>query len=233
MTDDKPKPTPDEDSTATDEAATDKPATEKPATEKGRQLTVSVRALAVGVVVALVCAALGVLIWQTVSARSELADLRSQEADSAKAEEIAGAYAVAAATLDYKDLTPWVASMKEGVSPELAKQYDLIGSTMEQVLTPLRMQTTAELVLAKTTDVSGDRFRVEAVVNVNTKTIQTPGGGITTAVYGIVLDRADDWIITSVGDPTSAVGAQIGENPDPAPAPVPDPQPAPEPEPGR
>ncbi|MFW0787597.1 hypothetical protein AAFP35_24135 [Gordonia sp. CPCC 206044] len=186
------------------------PKTEESSPSGRRQLTISVRSLLISLGAVIVIAALVALIFEVVNTRHDLSDLRSQTSDRATAERLAGDYAVRAATLDYKDLTPWIAAMKKGVSPDLQKQYDVVGSTMEQVLTPLRMQTSADLVVAKTVKASGDNYRVEAVVNVNTKTVQTPNGGSTTAVYGITLDKDKDWLITSVGDPTSAIGQNLG-----------------------
>ncbi|GAB20379.1 hypothetical protein GOEFS_115_00190 [Gordonia effusa NBRC 100432] len=175
-----------------------------------RQVSLSIRSIVVTAVIVLLVAALGLFVYRDLSARDDLNDLRASVADREHAEDVAGQYAVNAATLDYRDLTPWIANMKKGVSPDLQKQYDLIGQTMEQVLTPLRMQTSANLIVAKTVNVAKDVFRVQAVVDVNTKTIQTPNGGNTTATYTLTLDRSKDWMITSVGDPTSAIPQALG-----------------------
>ncbi|MEE4021610.1 hypothetical protein V1Y59_00860 [Gordonia sp. PKS22-38] len=214
--------------------ADDKPAVDdKPAgaSRSTRQLSISVGTLAISVVVIALVAALVTFAYRDFSARDELNALKSEAADSAAAEEVAGRYAVAAATLDYEDLTPWIAAMKDGVSPELQKKYDVIGQAMEQIITPLRMQTTAELVLAKTTESNGDMFQVDAVVNVNTTSVQTPDGGSAVAVYTVTLDRSQDWLITEVGDPTGAIpGSLEGAAPEAAPqesAPPPPPSPAP------
>ncbi|GAB17969.1 hypothetical protein GOEFS_044_00050 [Gordonia effusa NBRC 100432] len=186
------------------------PVKERTAPKPKRQLTVSLSGLLTGVVGAVVVAVLvvGLVVFavRDFSARDDLDALRADAAARAHAETIAGQYAVTAATLDYRDLTPWIANMKKGVSDDLRKQYDVIGQAMEQVLTPLRMQTTADLVVAKTIAVNGNMYRVQAVVDVNTKTVQTPNGGSTTAVYAVTLDKGRDWMITSVGDPTSAIG---------------------------
>lgn len=196
-------------------------------------VTLSMRSLLIGGLITALIAALVVFVIRDVSARSDLRSLETDQADRATAERIAGEYAVDAATLDYEDLTPWVSAMREGVSPELSRKYEVIGQAMEQILTPLRMKTTAELVTANTEDVAGDVYRVVAVVNVNTTTVQNPAGGSTVAVYTLVLDRAQDWLITDVGDPTQAItdnlGSGAGENPPPAPAPAPGPDPTPGP----
>ena len=173
-------------------------------------VTVSTRSLLIGGLIAALVAGLLVFAIRDFSARNQLHALQSEQSERETAERIAGEYAVNAATLDYQDLTPWINAMQKGVSPELSKKYEVIGQTMEQVLTPLRMKTTAELVTAKTEDVSGDVFRVVAVVNIDTTTVQTPAGGSTVAVYTLVLDRSKDWMITDVGDPTRAIADNLG-----------------------
>ncbi|MXP20541.1 hypothetical protein GIY30_04105 [Gordonia sp. HNM0687] len=196
-----------------------------------RQLSISVGTLGISLLIVALVAALGTFIYRDMSARSDLDAMTSEAADSATAEDVAGRYAVSAATLDYQDLTPWIAAMKDGVSPELQKKYDVIGQAMEQIITPLRMQTTAELVLAKTQEVNGDMFRVDAVVDVDTKSVQTPDGGSAVAVYTVTLDRSQNWLITEVGDPTGAIPGGLGEAapdsgaPESAPAPAPSPAP--------
>ncbi len=184
-------------------------------------VTFSMRSLLIGGLITALIAALVVFVVRDVSARSDLRALETDQADRATAERIAGEYAVDAATLDYDDLTPWVSAMRKGVSPELSRKYEVIGQAMEQILTPLRMKTTAELVTANTEDVAGEVYRVVAVVNVNTTTVQNPAGGSTVAVYTLVLDRDQDWLITDVGDPTQAISDKLGtgggENPAPAP----------------
>ncbi|MEP9393665.1 hypothetical protein ABLE94_15605 [Gordonia sp. VNK1] len=224
-----PQPSAPEQDTTVDATAAETPTVEAPTVEaptveadtgKGArrgQVTLSTRTLVVSALVIfqtlLLIAATAVMIVFIVrdtAARNELGDMASAAADNAKAQEVAGTYAVAAATLDYQDLTPWIAAMKKGVSPELQRKYDVVGQTMEQIITPLRMKTTAELVLAKTTEHAGDMFKVDAVVNVTTSTVQNPSGGTAVAVYTITLDRSQNWLITQVGDPTQSIAGNLG-----------------------
>ena len=96
-----------------------------------------------------------------------------------------------AATLDYKDLTPWAANLKKGVSGELSKQFDVAVPAMQQILTPIRMSTTATLVSSKTTDVAGDIYRVTAVVDVTTD-LGLQCAAPTQACGGACVDLASD-----------------------------------------
>ncbi|MCF8609865.1 hypothetical protein L5G28_06775 [Gordonia sp. HY285] len=189
-----------------------------------RQVMMSIPALIASLVAGLliiVLAATAVLfVLRDSSARSDLDSMRATAADEADAEMAAGKYAVSAATLDYQDLTPWITAMKKGVSPELSKRYDAVGQTMEQIITPLRMKTSAELVTTSLSDSEGDLFRVDAVVNVNTTTVQNPSGGNAVAVYKLTLDRSKDWLITEVGDPTNTVAGNLGSTSDAPAAPA-------------
>ncbi|GAB11789.1 hypothetical protein GOARA_088_00530 [Gordonia araii NBRC 100433] len=171
-----------------------------------KQITLSVRALVLGLVGLLVGAGLLFGIVDNLRVRNQLGDLRDRQANEAKAEEIAGDYAVKAATLDYNDLTPWAANLKKGVSPQLAKQFDVAVPAMTQILTPVRMKTTANLVSSTTTDVSGDVYKVTAVVDVNTTSLQTPNGASALAAYVLTLNKADNWMITAVGDQATPGG---------------------------
>lgn len=168
-----------------------------------RQITLSVRTLLIGLVGLLVASGLIFGVVDNFRVRGQLNDIRSQQSNNAKAEQVAGEYAVRAATLDYKDLTPWAANLKKGVSPQLSKQFDVAVPAMQQILTPVRMSTTATLVSAKTTDVAGDIYRVTAVVEVTTKSLQTPDGASSLAAYVLTLNKADNWLITAVGDQAS------------------------------
>ena len=198
---------------------------QKNSREPGRrgQVTMSIPALVAsllaGGLIVVLAATTALFVLRDSSARSDLDTMRATAADEADAEQVAGKYAVSAATLDYQDLTPWITAMKKGVSPELSKRYDAVGQTMEQIITPLRMKTSAELVTTSVSDSEGDLFRVDAVVNVNTATVQNPGGTNAVAVYKLTLDRSKDWLITEVGDPTNTVAGNLGSAPD-APAPA-------------
>ncbi|MGO3326403.1 hypothetical protein [Gordonia sp. (in: high G+C Gram-positive bacteria)] len=210
---------------AVDETTADETLTQKNARGSGGrgQVTMSIPALIAsllaGLLIVVLAATTVLFVLRDSSARSDLDAMRASAADDAGAQEVAGKYAVSAATLDYQDLTPWITAMKKGVSPELSKRYDAVGQTMEQIITPLRMKTSAELVTTSVSDSEGDLYRVDAVVNVNTSTVQNPNGSNAVAVYKLTLDRSKDWLITEVGDPTNTVAGNLGSTPD-APAPA-------------
>ena len=170
-----------------------------------RQITVSMRSLSTAIALIAVATLAAVFIYRDHDARQSLAHERGSDADRARAEAVAGSYATGAATLDYRDLSPWVAAVKKGVSPDLQKKYDVVGQAMEQIMVPLRMQMTSDLVTAKTTDVVGDIYRVQAVVNTTIKSEQAPDGASSTAVYSLTMNKSKNWEIETVGDPTQAI----------------------------
>ncbi|QKT08353.1 hypothetical protein HUN08_14965 [Gordonia sp. X0973] len=188
-------------------AKSDEPAAE-PVAETGgsspRQITLSVRTLVYSLVGALVLAGLLFGVVDNLRVRHKLNTLQTQQANNATAERIAGEYAVRAATLDYKDLTPWAANLKKGVSPQLSKQFDVAVSAMQQIFTPLRLTMKATNITSQTTKSSGDLYNVVAVVQIDTTSVQAPNGATTLAAYTVTMNKAENWMITAVGDPSGS-----------------------------
>lgn len=154
--------------------------------------------LATVVVVALV--AVSVLLYlQTRALDGE----RQEASDRARAEQIASDYAVKAATIDYRDLTPWINGLKAGATPELAKKFDSILDVMREIVTPLRITATGKASFAKTTSEVNGIYQVKVAVDVSTQNIQAPQGTLSTSTYSVSLDRNRDWIITEAGDPAN------------------------------
>ncbi|WP_018177715.1 hypothetical protein [Jongsikchunia kroppenstedtii] len=214
----------------------------KAAKSEKRSVTIPLDKLRWGAAAVIVIAALvaGLVVFavRDMQARDDLSSLRTDLANRAKAEDIAGKYAVSAATLDYHDLTGWIAALKKGVSPELVKKYDVVGQSMQQVLDVLQVQTTASLVVSKTVNVADNIYNVQVVVETATKNAQMPQGSSSNVAYSITLDKKQNWLITQVGDPSNLVnstlpglgqpgapqnGAQSGAPAPTAPAPTPAP----------
>ena len=128
---------------------------------------------------------------------------RQEASDRARAEQIASDYAVKAATIDYRDLTPWINGLKAGATPELAKKFDSILDVMREIVTPLRITATGKASFAKTTSEVNGIYQVKVAVDVSTQNIQAPQGTLSTSTYSVSLDRNRDWIITEAGDPAN------------------------------
>lgn len=154
--------------------------------------------LATVVVVALVVVSV-LLYLQTRALDSE----RQAAADRARAEQIASAYAVKSATMDYRDLTPWLNAVKAGTTPELAKKFDSIVDLIREVVTPLRLTSTGKASFATTTSEVNGIYEVKVAVDISTQNIQTPQGSDNTSVYSISIDKNRDWVITATGDPVT------------------------------
>ncbi|MFD6393851.1 hypothetical protein [Nocardia sp. NPDC060259] len=151
---------------------------------------------AVIAVLAIIALVLGVLLG---SARSDLSDLKAEDADNAKAEQIALDYAVGSATLNYQDVNAWVAELKAGTSPELSAKFDATGAKLEQIIIPLKWTSSATPITAKVMSHEGEVYKVAAFVDVSTTNAQNPDGLRNTVTYNITVDAGQDWKITDVG----------------------------------
>lgn len=188
--------------TAADATATPltKTVAAQPEKAEKRSVTIPLDKLGWGAaaVIAIVALIAGLVVFavRDMQARDDLSSLRTELANKAKAEDVAGRYAVAAATLDYHDLTSWIAALKKGVSPELVKKYDVVGTSMQEVLNVLQVQTTATLIVAKTVNVADNIYNVQVVVETATKNAQLPQGSSSNVAYSITLDKKQNWLIT-------------------------------------
>lgn len=161
--------------------------------------TVSVRSLVVGAVIALLVIAVGVLTWLYMSAEQELAAQAQQAENFKHAEDAALEYAVNAAQMNYQDLGAWKTKLVDGTSPELNDKLSKAAGSMEQLLVPLKWDSTAKPLVAKVRSESGGIYVIDAFVSVLTKTSQAPEGLQSTATYSITMDGNKDWQITDVG----------------------------------
>lgn len=171
-----------------------------------RQVSVSLRTLAVGGLIAVLVVAVGVLGWLYLDARRELDAHARQAADDRRAEQVATDYAVAAAQMDYRDLGGWKNRLVAGTAPELAARLGEAADSMEQILAPLRWQSTAKPVAAIVRSRTGGMYVVDAFVSVLTKTTQAPEGLQSTATYSLTLDANNNWQITDVGGIDAVMG---------------------------
>jgi hypothetical protein len=172
-----------------------------------RQVSISIGALVVGVVIALLVAATSTATWMYLGAKDQLAAQAQQATDYKRAEQIALDYSVNAAVMDYKDLGPWKNSLVKGTSPELKTKLTKAGTAMEQILTPLQWISTAKPLTSKVQSVTNGVYVVQAFVGVMTKTVQAPDSLQSTATYNVTIDSSHDWQITDVG----GIGGAVGE----------------------
>lgn len=188
-------------------AVTGEEPVEAKAAREIRSVSVSVRSLVVGAAAVLLAAAVVVMGWLYIDARSRLDAQAAQSANDSQAEKIALDYAVNAATMDYKDLQTWKVKLVAGTSPELNKKLSEAGTSMEQVLVPLQWSSSARPLVAKVRTNTGGIYVVDSFVSVNTKTIQSPEPLQSTATYSTTIDSNNDWQITDVGGIGSALQA--------------------------
>jgi hypothetical protein len=171
-----------------------------------RSISVGVRSLVIGAVIAIMAAAIATLGWLYIDAKRQLDAQASQSANDARAEKIALDYAVNAAVMNYEDLQAWKVKLVAGTSPELNQKLTEAAKSMEQIVVPLQWTSTAEPLVAKVRSNSAGIFVVDCFVSVQTKTVQGPEALQSTATYSVTIDSNHDWQITDVG----GVGAVVG-----------------------
>lgn len=173
-----------------------------------RQVSISVRTLVLGGLIAALVVAVGVLGWLYRDASSELAAQARQTADNAHAQQIALDYATGAARMDFRDLSGWKARLVAGTSPELTAKLAEAADSMEQILAPLQWESTAQPLAAIVRSNSGGIYVVDSFVSVLTKTTQAPEGLQSTATYSVTLDSGQEWQITDVGGIAGVLGTR-------------------------
>ncbi|GAA5064758.1 hypothetical protein [Nocardia callitridis] len=137
--------------------------------------------------------------WLYFSARADLADRDARAAEDKHATDIATKYAVDASTIDFHDVKGWVGRLKAGTSPQLAAKFDATAPQLEQILLPLQWTSQATPLSAAVISESGGIYKVNAYLNVNSTSAQTPDGAQTTVTYSLTIDRNTGWNITDVG----------------------------------
>jgi Mce-associated membrane protein len=163
------------------------------------QLSVSLRSVVIGVVIAALLGAVGVLAWLYVGAQGRLDEQARQSENNVHAEKVALQYAGEAAAMNYQDLNAWKGRLVAGTSPELKDKLSKAATSMEQILVPLQWNSTAHPLAAKVRTETGGVYVVDAFVSVLTKTAQASEPLQSTATYSVTIDSTKDWQITNVG----------------------------------
>ncbi|WP_319451177.1 MULTISPECIES: hypothetical protein [unclassified Mycobacterium] len=178
-------------------------------TDKGarRQISLSLRSLAVTAVIVLLVVAVGVMTWFYLGAHRKLDEQARQAEGNIRAEKIALDYAVNAAAMNFKDLDAWKAQLVAGTSPELKDKLSKAGTSMEQILVPLQWNSTSSPLAAKVISQTGGTYVVDSFVSVLTQTLQNPDPLRSTATYSVTIDSNSGWQISDVG----GVGAVVGQ----------------------
>jgi Mce-associated membrane protein len=169
------------------------------ANKRFRQVSISLRSLAVTVITVGLIAAVSVMTWLYLGAKHELAEQATKLGNTSHAEQVALDYAVNAAVMSYKDLGPWKQNIVKGTTPELADKLTKAAGAMEQIVMPLQWSSTAKPLAAKLRSENKGVYIVDAFVSVMTKTVQSPDELQSTATYAVTVDSNNAWKISDVG----------------------------------
>ncbi|ORW24337.1 hypothetical protein [Mycobacterium palustre] len=164
-----------------------------------RQVSISIRGLLLGILVAALAVGVGVLAWLYIGAERQIDAQARQSDNKARAEQVALDYAVNAAAMNAQDLNGWKSKLVAGTSPQLKEKLSKAADQMEQILVPLQWNSTAQPIASKVRSSTGGVYVVDSFVSVLTKTAQGPEPLQSTATYSITIDSNKDWQITDVG----------------------------------
>lgn len=185
-------------------AAADQESSKK--TRRQLRLSLSLRTLVVGVMVAALVGAVSVLAWLYIGAQHKL-DAQARQAENVThAERVALDYAVNAAEINSTDFNAWKVKLVAGTTPELNDKLTKAAQEMEQILIPLQWNSTAHPLAAKVRSDIGGVYVVDCFVSVFTKTVQAPDPLQSTATYSITIDSKNNWQISDVGGIGDVVG---------------------------
>lgn len=164
-----------------------------------RRLSVGLSTVAwlAAVVVGFVAAATFLVLW--LNARSQVTAGEERAAADRHAEQVAGDYALGAATVNYQNIAEWTTRLKSGTTPELAGKFDATAPKLAEVLTPLKWTSTATPITAKVMSEANGIYKVSVFLNVTSTNAQNPDGTQATVTYSVTLDSNADWKITDVG----------------------------------
>ncbi|MGA8547724.1 MAG: hypothetical protein WB785_21010 [Mycobacterium sp.] len=203
MGDDKPTCSESNDTNSADKKPVDEESTDKKATR--RRVSISLRGLLHGVLIAALVATIGLLAWLYWETQDKL-DVSARRTENYEhAEKIALNYAANAAAMDFQNLGVWKDKLVAGTTPELKDKLTKAATSMEQILVPLQWSSTASPLVAKVRSNTGTTYAVDAFVSVQTKTLQAPDPLQSTAAYTITIDSSKDWQISDVG----GIGAMV------------------------
>jgi Mce-associated membrane protein len=168
-------------------------------TPRRLRLTITLRSLVIGAVIAALVAGVAAFAWLYVDAQRKLDTQARQSANTARAEKIALDYAVNAAEINFSDLNAWKAKLVAGTSPALKDKLSKAAEQMEQILVPLQWSSTAHPLVAKVRSDTGGAYVIDCFVSVLTKTVQSPQPLQSTATYSVTIDSNKNWEISDVG----------------------------------
>lgn len=189
---------------------------------------IGIAALALVAVVATVCAAVFGIKWNDAVGKQDRS--AAQAATNAKAEKVAGDYAVRVSNFDYNNLDAWKAAVAQGVTDQFKASMQGATQLAEPILKSLQWTSTSRLMMARTSGHQDDVYTVQVFVNVSNKSLQ--GQYTLVTAYSVVLNKGrtdDDWVISNAantndasavaGLPTGNAGGQPNAAPTGAPQP--------------
>ncbi|MFF3571938.1 hypothetical protein ACFYXQ_29570 [Nocardia jiangxiensis] len=164
-----------------------------------RQVSLRLSTAVTGAVIAGLLIATCVFATLYLRAQHDISGRDTRAAEDKHAEQVATDYALGASTIDYRDTKTWFDRLKANTTAQLAAKFDASAPQLEQILLPLQWTSKATPITTTVTAQSDGVYHVSAFLNVNSTSVQTPQGGITTVAYTLTVDKNAGWKVTEVG----------------------------------
>ncbi|MFI9504014.1 hypothetical protein [Nocardia sp. NPDC052566] len=171
----------------------------------GASISVSVSNLVAGAAIAVLVVALALVSMGWFASRGDVADRDTAAADQQHAEQVATDYAVGASTVNFAEITTWLARLKSNAAPQLAGKYDGSGATLQEMLTPLKFTATATPITAKVLSSKDGVYSVTVFLTINSTNVQNPQGARAMVSYPVTVDKNLGWKITEAGSPDRTI----------------------------
>ncbi|WP_405166492.1 hypothetical protein OG203_16205 [Nocardia sp. NBC_01499] len=182
--------------------------TNETTTKQPRKIAIKVSTVLTALIITGLAAATCVFAGLYWSTASDLSDRDARAADTKHAQQLATDYAIGASTIDYRDAKAWFDKLKINTTPQLAAKFDATTAQLQQVLLPLQWTSKATPITSVVTAEANGIYKVNAFLDVNSTSAQTPAGVQTTVTYTVTIDKNAGWKITDVGGLDGALRAK-------------------------
>ncbi|WP_306362707.1 hypothetical protein [Nocardia sp. CC227C] len=142
--------------------------------------------------------------WQ--NAAGDLTALRDDQADRARAAEVARDYTLRSLTYDYRDLPAFFDAVRRDASSGLAQRYDDVHDTLATIMTEAQVVATGKVLGTSVEATGNDQFVVTVFATQRTQNVQQPEPATKPNLLTVTVAKYDDsWQVVDYGPNDAAV----------------------------
>ncbi|MBA4859193.1 hypothetical protein [Nocardia farcinica] len=164
--------------------------------QQGRRRPATTLALVAAVATAVALTAA----WFWHSTAIDLDALRQQNADSARAAELARDYTLRSLTYDHRDVEAFFDAVRRDASDQLAQRYNEIHDTLSSIMTEAQVVATGEVVATAVEPAGNNQYTVTVFAKQRTQNIQNPEPVTAPNLLSVtVAKQGDTWKVADYG----------------------------------